>query len=40
LAANPDEDSEDVRFALLSDFVAIYGSRPFANRKVGKKVPS
>jgi hypothetical protein len=35
-----DEDPEEVESILISDFIATYGSRPFANRKVGKKLPS
>jgi hypothetical protein len=32
------EDAEDVESTLISDFIDTYVSRPFAHRKIGKKV--
>ncbi len=34
----PSEDPEEVESKMISEFIATYGSRPFANRKVGKKL--
>lgn len=36
--ATPGQDPEDVESALISAFIATHGSRPFANRKVGKAI--
>ena len=38
LEGDPDEDPEDVESTLISDYIATYGSRPFANPKVGKAI--
>jgi hypothetical protein len=32
------EDPEDVESTLISDYIDTYGSRPFANRKVGRRM--
>jgi hypothetical protein len=34
--ATPGEDPENVGSRLISDYIDTYGSRPFANRKVGR----
>ena len=36
--ATPSEDPEDVESRLISDYIDTYGSRPFANRKVGRRM--
>lgn len=36
----PDQDPEEVESALIADHIATFGSRPFANRKVGKAIES
>ena len=36
--ATPGQDPEDVESILISDYAATYGSRPFANRKVGRAI--
>lgn len=36
--ATPGRDPEDVESTSISDYIATYGSRPFANRKVGKAI--
>jgi len=36
--ATPGEDPEDVESRLIADYIATYGSRPFANRKVGSAI--
>ncbi|GAB3607037.1 hypothetical protein GCM10027413_24460 [Conyzicola nivalis] len=32
----PDDDPEDAETALIDEFVSFYGTRPFANRKLGR----
>jgi hypothetical protein len=34
----PDEDPEDVESTLISDYIDTHGSRPFANRKSGRRM--